>query len=69
MSISQLQPAFRVPTGIDRLGFPSYGKLPGGVPNPPNAMREAHELQMVRELQRARKPIARRRALHRVYDR
>jgi len=39
-----------MPTGIDRLGFPSYGHLPGGVPNPPSAWAEANELQMVRTL-------------------
>lgn len=39
-----------VPTGIDRLGFPTYGRLPGGVPNPPNAWAEANELQAVRVL-------------------
>ena len=50
MSIHSLQPVYRMPTGIDRLGFPSYGSLPGGVPNPPNAWREASELQTVREL-------------------
>lgn len=46
--LPQLQQVFRVPTGIDRLGFPSYGKLPGGVPNPPNAWYEANELLAVR---------------------
>lgn len=50
MSISSLTPVFAMPTGIDRLGFPSYQSLPGGVPNPPNAWLEASELQTVRTL-------------------
>lgn len=50
MSISRLTPVYAVPTGVDRLGFPSYGPLPAGVPNPPNAMREAQELGTVRDL-------------------
>jgi membrane-associated phospholipid phosphatase len=50
MSISTLTPVFAMPTGVDRLGFPSYGALPGGVPNPPNAWHEANELQQVRVL-------------------
>jgi membrane-associated phospholipid phosphatase len=50
MSINSLTPVFAMPTGIDRLGFPSYRPLPGGVPNPPNAWHEAHELQTVRTL-------------------
>ena len=53
MSIAALTPVYAVPTGIDRLGFPSYRPLPGGVPNPPNAWREAQELQMVRQLNAA----------------
>lgn len=53
MSIAALTPVHAVPTGIDRLGFPSYRPLPGGVPNPPNAWREAQELQMVRQLNAA----------------
>jgi membrane-associated phospholipid phosphatase len=50
MSISPLTPVLAMPTGVDRLGFPSYGSLPGGVPNPPNAWVEADELQTVRTL-------------------
>lgn len=50
MSISALTPVFAMPTGIDRLGFPTYGRTPGGVPNPPNAWQEAHELNQVRTL-------------------
>lgn len=50
MSIAALTPVYAMPTGVDRLGFPSYGPLPAGVPNPPNAWREAHELQTVRQL-------------------
>jgi membrane-associated phospholipid phosphatase len=50
MSITSLTPVFAMPTGIDRLGFPSYQPLPGGVPNPPNAWLEANELQQVRTL-------------------
>lgn len=50
MSISSLTPVFASPTGIDRLGFPTYGRLPGGVPNPPNAMHEAQELATVEQL-------------------
>ncbi|MEO6867849.1 MAG: phosphatase PAP2 family protein [Gaiellales bacterium] len=50
MSINSLQSVFAVPTGIDRLGFPSYRPLPGGVPNPPNAFHETQELQTVRVL-------------------
>lgn len=50
MSINSLTPVFAMPTGIDRLGFPSYRPLPGGVPNPPNAWQEASELQLVRTL-------------------
>lgn len=53
MSISSLSPVFAMPTGIDRLGFPSYRPLPGGVPNPPNAWVEAHEHQVVRQLNAA----------------
>lgn len=49
-SIARLTPVYPMPTGIDQLGMPSFGPLPGGVPNPPNAWREAQELQMVREL-------------------
>jgi hypothetical protein len=37
-------------TGVDRLGFPHYGPLPGNVPAPPNAWREHRELGVVREL-------------------
>lgn len=43
-------PVIPVPTGMDRFGRPSYGRLPGGVPNPPNAWVEASELQTVRHL-------------------
>lgn len=50
MSPAPLSPVFRVPTGVDRLGFPTYGRTPGGVPNPPNAWQEAQELQTVRIL-------------------
>lgn len=50
MSILAPTPVYAVPTGIDRLGFPNYRPLPAGVPNPPNAWREAHELQRVRQL-------------------
>jgi membrane-associated phospholipid phosphatase len=53
MSLSSMTPVFAVPTGIDRLGFPSYRALPGGVPNPPNAWQEASELQQVRSLNAA----------------
>lgn len=53
MSINSLTPVSAMPTGIDRLGFPSYRPLPGGVPNPPNAWREAQELQTVRQLNAA----------------
>jgi membrane-associated phospholipid phosphatase len=53
MSLTSMTPVFPVPTGIDRLGFPSYKALPGGVPNPPNAWREAQELQTVRTLNAA----------------
>lgn len=53
MSILAPTPVYAVPTGVDRLGFPSYRPLPGGVPNPPNAWREAHELQQVRQLNHA----------------
>ncbi|MCB0878439.1 MAG: phosphatase PAP2 family protein [Thermoleophilia bacterium] len=48
--LSAATPVFAVPTGVDRLGFPSYRPLPGGVPNPPNAWVEANELNMVRTL-------------------
>lgn len=41
---------FAVPTGMDKLGFPTYGPLPGGVPNPPNMYHEAVELQAVEQL-------------------
>ena len=50
MSILAPTPVFPVPTGVDRLGFPSYRPLPGGVPNPPNAWAEANELNVVRTL-------------------
>ena len=50
MSISGLSPVYPMPTGVDRLGFPSYGNLPGRVPNPPNAWHEANELNTVRTL-------------------
>jgi membrane-associated phospholipid phosphatase len=50
MSIAPLTPVYAMPTGVDRLGFPSYAPLPAGVPNPPNAWREAQELQTVRQL-------------------
>lgn len=50
MSLTSVIPVQHVPTGIDRLGFPTYGALPGGVPNPPNAFVEAQELAVVREL-------------------
>lgn len=50
MSIASLTPVFAMPTGVDRLGFPSYRSLPAGVPNPPNMWREAQELQTVRTL-------------------
>jgi membrane-associated phospholipid phosphatase len=53
MSILALTPVSAMPTGIDRLGFPTYGTPPGGVPNPPNAWQEAHELQQVRQLNAA----------------
>lgn len=43
-----LVPVAAVPTGINRLGFPTYGPLPGGVQNPPNAFVEAAELDEVR---------------------
>lgn len=43
-------PVQRVQTGIDRLGFPTFGRLPGGVPNPPRAWQEAQELGVVRQL-------------------
>jgi undecaprenyl-diphosphatase len=48
-----MTPVIAMPTGIDRLGFPSYRPLPGGVPNPPNAWQEAQELQQVRTLNAA----------------
>jgi undecaprenyl-diphosphatase len=48
-----MTPVLAMPTGVDRLGFPSYRPLPGGVPNPPNAWREAQELQQVRTLNAA----------------
>ncbi|MBC7462526.1 MAG: phosphatase PAP2 family protein [Thermoleophilia bacterium] len=44
----QLQQVLPVPTGINRLGFPTYGPLPGGVQNPPNAFVEGVELDEVR---------------------
>lgn len=50
MSISTLTPVLAMPTGVNRLGFPTYGALPAGVPNPPNAWVEANELQTVRTL-------------------
>ncbi len=50
MSLRPLTPVLAVPTGVDRLGFPTYGPLPGGVPNPPNAWAEASELHTVRTL-------------------
>jgi hypothetical protein len=40
-----------VQTGISRMGFPTYGPLPGGVQNPPNAWQEAGELDEVRRRQ------------------
>lgn len=43
-------PVQRLQTGIDRLGFPTFGPLPGGVPNPPLAWQEAQELAAVRQL-------------------
>lgn len=53
MSISALTNVYAMPTGIDRLGFPTYRRTPGGVPNPPNAWREAVELQQSRQLNAA----------------
>ncbi|MCW2956891.1 MAG: hypothetical protein JWO69_1760, partial [Thermoleophilia bacterium] len=50
MSIRSLTHVLPVPTGVDRLGHPSFGPQPGGVPGPPNAVHEAHELQTVRVL-------------------
>jgi membrane-associated phospholipid phosphatase len=50
MSILGLNRVLPMPTGIDRLGFPTYGALPGNVPNPPHAWAEAQELAVVREL-------------------
>jgi hypothetical protein len=47
-SPNPLQQVVRVQTGIDRLGFPSYGPLPGGVQNPPNTAVESLELDEVR---------------------
>lgn len=48
LPLHQMNQVLRVPTGVDRLGFPTYGKLPAGVPNPPNAILEGRELQEVR---------------------
>ena len=45
---TSLSRVLHVPTGVDRFGFPTYGKLPAGVPNPPNALTEGLELQIVR---------------------
>lgn len=50
MSILSPHRVLPVPTGMDRLGFPTFGPLPGGVPNPPGAWQEAVELQTVRAL-------------------
>jgi membrane-associated phospholipid phosphatase len=45
---NSLTPVLPLPTGIDRFGFTTFGALPGGVPNPPNALAEGLELQLVR---------------------
>jgi hypothetical protein len=44
----QLQQVTPVVTGMNRLGYPTYGALPGGVQNPPNAFVEGAELDEVR---------------------
>lgn len=48
LPLHQMNPVLRVPTGVDRLGFPTYGRVPGGIPAPPNAQLEGRELQEVR---------------------
>jgi membrane-associated phospholipid phosphatase len=50
MSIHSLNHVLPVPTGVDRFGFPTYGRRPANLPGPPNALVEAHELQTVRVL-------------------